>query len=42
MQRQPDISLAKKELNNWQPKIELREGLGHTISYFDKLLKKTT
>lgn len=40
MQRQPDISLAKKELNNWEPKIELREGLEHTITYFDKLLKK--
>ncbi|MEP5255625.1 MAG: UDP-glucuronic acid decarboxylase family protein [Winogradskyella arenosi] len=39
MQRQPDISLAKKELMGWEPKIHLREGLGHTISYFDKLLK---
>lgn len=39
MQRQPDISLAKKELNGWEPKIHLREGLGHTISYFDGLLK---
>lgn len=32
-QRQPDISLAKKELD-WQPKIELREGLEKTIAYF--------
>ncbi len=39
MQRQPDISLAKKELMGWEPKIHLREGLGQTISYFDKLLK---
>ena len=39
MQRQPDISLAKKELNGWEPKINLREGLGHTIKYFDDLLK---
>ncbi|MCY1634062.1 UDP-glucuronic acid decarboxylase family protein [Marinifilum sp. D737] len=38
-QRQPDISLAKKELNNWEPKIQLREGLEKTISYFDTLLK---
>ncbi|MDQ2177392.1 UDP-glucuronic acid decarboxylase family protein [Marinifilum sp. D714] len=38
-QRQPDISLAKKELNNWEPKIQLREGLLKTISYFDTLLK---
>ncbi len=39
-QRQPNINLAKKELNNWQPKIQLKEGLEKTIIYFDKLLKK--
>ncbi len=39
IQRQPDISLAKKELNNWEPKIQLEEGLVKTIDYFDKLLK---
>ena len=38
-QRQPDISLAKKELNNWEPKVQLREGLTKTIEYFDGLLK---
>jgi UDP-glucuronate decarboxylase len=38
-QRQPDITLAKKELNNWEPQIQLREGLSHTIEYFDNLLK---
>lgn len=38
-QRQPDISLAKKELNNWEPKVQLREGLTKTIEYFDQLLK---
>ncbi|MBO6810477.1 MULTISPECIES: UDP-glucuronic acid decarboxylase family protein [Marinobacter] len=37
-QRQPDISLAKSELD-WQPSIELKEGLVKTISYFDELLK---
>jgi UDP-glucuronate decarboxylase len=37
MQRQPDISLAKKELG-WEPKIELEEGLKKTIVYFDQLL----
>lgn len=31
--RQPDISLAKKELN-WQPNIQLEEGLKKTIEYF--------
>jgi UDP-glucuronate decarboxylase len=40
MQRQPDISLAKKELN-WEPKVELDEGLKKTISYFDKLLSNS-
>ena len=37
-QRQPDISLAKKELN-WEPIIKLEEGLKKTISYFDGLIK---
>ncbi|MBA7587767.1 UDP-N-acetylglucosamine 4-epimerase [subsurface metagenome] len=37
-QRQPLIDLAKKELD-WEPRIKLEEGLGKTISYFDKLLK---
>lgn len=40
LQRQPNISLAKKELDGWEPKINLREGLEHTINYFDKLLKE--
>lgn len=38
-QRQPDISLAKKELG-WEPTIQLREGLTKTIEYFDGVLKK--
>ncbi|MCL2072542.1 MAG: SDR family oxidoreductase [Marinilabiliaceae bacterium] len=37
LQRCPDISLAKKILD-WQPKIELREGLSKTIEYFEKEL----
>ncbi len=32
-QRKPDISLARKELD-WEPKIELEEGLRKTIEYF--------
>jgi len=40
MQRQPDISLARRLLNGWEPKISLREGLVKTISYFDNLLSK--
>lgn len=38
-QRQPDISLAKQVLD-WQPQIELEEGLQKTIRYFDELLAK--
>ncbi len=37
-QRQPDISLAREKLNGWEPKIPLKEGLKHTINYFDQLL----
>lgn len=36
LQRQPDISLAKKELN-WEPTIALEEGLKKTIEYFKSL-----
>ncbi len=32
-QRQPDIALAKKELN-WEPTIQLEDGLKKTIEYF--------
>ncbi len=37
-QRQPDISNAKKILNQWEPKIPLEEGLIYTIDYFKKEL----
>jgi UDP-glucuronate decarboxylase len=37
-QRQPDISLAKEKLKGWEPNIELEEGLGKTIAYFESLL----
>jgi UDP-glucuronate decarboxylase len=37
MQRCPDISLAKKELN-WEPKVQLEEGLLKTIQYFKSIL----
>ena len=39
MQRQPDISLAKKILDNWEPKVKLNEGLQHTIEYFKEIVK---
>ncbi len=37
MQRQPDISLAKKELD-WAPKVQLEEGLIKTIEFFRKIV----
>ena len=37
-QRRPDISLAKNIIN-WEPKIELKEGLEKTIDYFKGVLK---
>lgn len=40
IQRQPDISLAKEKLNNWEPSIKLEKGLIPTIEYFQKILKK--
>ena len=39
LQRKPDIDLAKKKLN-WEPKIDLGEGLDKTVHYFRSLLKK--
>merc|ERR1712039_1063179 len=41
-QRRPNISRAKKFLN-WEPKVQLREGLEKTIAYFRQLdLRKFT
>ena len=34
-QRRPDITLAKKILGGWEPKVSLEEGLGRTIAYFE-------
>lgn len=36
-QRRPDIGLAKEKLQ-WQPLIELDEGLRKTVEYFDEIL----
>jgi len=38
LQRQPDISLARKELN-WEPNVPLEEGLVKTIEYFKSVIK---
>ena len=37
--RRPDISLAREKLG-WEPKTPLREGLKHTIEYFDDLMQE--
>lgn len=39
-QRQPDISLAREKLN-WEPAVQLQEGLLDTIAYFEKLIAST-
>lgn len=39
LQRKPDISLAKKELN-WEPKVDIEDGLMRTIEYFDRKINK--
>ncbi len=36
-QRRPDIRLAREKLD-WQPKVQLREGLIRTITHFEQLL----
>ena len=41
IQRRPDITLAKKLLNGWEPRIQLRDGLIKTIEYFKDLLKNS-
>jgi UDP-glucuronate decarboxylase len=39
LQRKPDITLAKEKLN-WEPTINLEQGLTKTITFFDNLLKE--
>lgn len=38
LHRKPDITLAQKMLNNWEPLVPIEEGLQRTIAYFDSLL----
>ena len=40
IQRKPDISLARKSLENWEPVVNLEDGLNRTIAYFEELLKE--
>jgi UDP-glucuronate decarboxylase len=39
LQRQPDISLAQHLLNEWNPTVNLDEGLSKTLEYFKTKLK---
>ncbi len=39
VQRKPDITLAKKELD-WEPVVDIKEGLMKTIEYFSSKLKE--
>ncbi|MBX3428501.1 MAG: SDR family oxidoreductase [Hyphomonadaceae bacterium] len=38
-QRQPNIEKAR-EILNWAPRVQLRDGLSKTIAYFDGLMKE--
>jgi UDP-glucuronate decarboxylase len=40
-QRRPDISKAN-DILGWAPKMQLKEGLSRTISYFETLLSDDT
>ena len=39
VRRRPDISLAREKLG-WEPSVDLEEGLGKAIEYFEKVLKE--
>lgn len=36
--RRPDISFAKEAIA-WEPKVQLKEGLSHTIEYFESVIR---
>ena len=40
VQRMPDIKVAKSVLRDWEPTINLKDGLEKTIDYFTKLLRQ--
>ena len=40
VRRRPDISLAREKLS-WEPSVDLEEGLGKTIEYFEKVLNES-
>jgi dTDP-glucose 4,6-dehydratase len=38
--RQPDITLARRVLNDWQPVVPVEEGLTRTIEYFREKIRE--
>ena len=36
--RRPDISKARRILNNWEPQVEIEAGLRQTVDYFRNLV----
>ncbi len=36
--RRPDITKARRILNNWEPQVEIEDGLRRTVAYFQNLL----
>jgi dTDP-glucose 4,6-dehydratase len=36
--RRPDITKARRVLNNWEPKVEIEDGLRRTVAYFRKVM----
>ena len=41
MQRQPDIGLAKERLE-WEPSVNLEQGLKRTVAYFERIVSGQT
>ena len=38
--RQPGISLGRRKVLGWEPKVEFDEGIAQTIEYFKGCLKR--
>jgi dTDP-glucose 4,6-dehydratase len=36
--RRPDITKARRVLNNWEPQVKVEEGLRRTVDYFHKVI----
>jgi UDP-glucuronate decarboxylase len=40
--RRPDITLARRVLDGWEPRVEIEEGLARTHAYFVSELGRGT